>query len=99
MAQEMDTLVCDALVDVGAFPEVAPPPLKGRTCLLGKYYNLPQGQLSRVSSSIVVSQHVAPAEYKNFISDVNSRLWMTYRRSFRAIGVCVYKPGLPSTCI
>ncbi len=46
MAQEMDTLVCDALMDVGAFPEVAPPPLKGRTCLLGKYYNLPQGQLS-----------------------------------------------------
>lgn len=43
MAQEMDTLVCDALIDVGAFPEVAPPPLKGKTWLLGRQYNLPQG--------------------------------------------------------
>ena len=43
MAQEMDTLVVDNLIDVGAFPEVAPQPLKGKTCLLGKYYHLPQG--------------------------------------------------------
>ncbi len=45
MAQEMDTLVCDNLVDVGAFPEVTPPPLKGLTCVLGQQYYLPQGQL------------------------------------------------------
>lgn len=45
MAQEMDTLVCDNLIDIGAFPEVAPPPLKGATCVLGQHYYLPQGQL------------------------------------------------------
>ena len=43
MAQEMDSLAFDNLIDVGAYPEVAPPPLKGKTCLLGKYYHLPQG--------------------------------------------------------
>ncbi len=61
MAQEMDTLVCDALIDVGAFPEVAPPPLKGATCVLGQHYYLPQGQLTRLGVGYTVPEEVRQA--------------------------------------
>ena len=40
----MDCLAYDTLVELEAFPEVTPPPLKGALWILGKKYSLPRGQ-------------------------------------------------------
>lgn len=40
-----DSATYDALVELSAFPEVAPPPLRGTFWVLGKSYNLPQRNL------------------------------------------------------
>ena len=37
----VDSTTYDALVELNAFPEVAPPPLRGTVWVLGKSYNLP----------------------------------------------------------
>ena len=41
----VDSSTYDALVELNAFPEVAPPPLQGTFWVLGKSYNLPQCEL------------------------------------------------------
>ena len=40
-----DYTTYDATVELNAFPEVAPPPLRGTFWILGKSYNLPQRKL------------------------------------------------------
>lgn len=40
-----DSATYDALVELNAFPEVAPPPLRGTFMVLGKSYNLPHRKL------------------------------------------------------
>lgn len=40
-----DSATYDALVELNAFPEVAPPPLRGTFWVLGKSYNLPHRKL------------------------------------------------------
>jgi len=37
----MDALAYDALIEARAFPEIAPPPLRGTVWILGKKYKLP----------------------------------------------------------
>ena len=41
----MDCTTYEPIVELNAFPEVAPPPLRGTFWILGKSYNLPQRKL------------------------------------------------------
>ena len=94
----------DAPYEIVAFPEIAPPPLRGIVWVLGQKYKLPQGRSSKMKDDEILllsDSHVCvplPSPDKALMTDdVRSRLWCTYRKNFRAIGMC-FVSVCPGNC-
>ena len=72
-------------VDTTMQPEVAPLPLKGSVCVLGRWYTLPQG-MKGSRNRVVFHRNFLFLDQDEMDSDIYSKFWFTYRRGFRQIG-------------